>query len=686
MATKTFKRGQTLPTRTAYEERRRGRDFTFAGEQPRAEAQQPTFEEQANISTYAGPAISTPSGQLTFKDEPQRVSYIQQYEKALARSPNVVGGYSTPEGPVAYIQQDTRQQQPQQLQTTAQPEDVRRNLPVGSRIAESIFTYAKSGEKRAESFFSGGKDTGFRGFTGRVLASPVTIPSILARGYLTATPAGRKSDVIKKQRRETGGELFGVGAGLAVGYGLGRAVGVGGRALGKTKVGKSFAKLADEAAEKVFKAKVPRIKEKTDVIAVKSPAILTTDKAEVSLVAAAAQTERSFLGVKLPKRRAIFTGGQVSEVSESGVTRSVEAGRITPITRKGTGESLETGSLSLSRQITEDTSKSVSVGFYGKPGELPKTTASLDFSKRILSTPKAEITASKGTGYLINEKGIISRETPIRQLGIAYKLPVREDSGISFYKGSGLRTAKVSPQTELALKQQLTTISSPQLQLSGGRTISIPASRNEVLPRSRQISRSAVLDLRGQTTKSLALTRQKSPTILGRTTLPKQKGLLAQSISETQLQTLSSKQLVGTSQSSLQLQSPLTSQLLKSSTLQTQGRTSGVQDFFRYPKTPILPKIPLFGSIGEGYLQRGGGGKQANRYQASLLGLLSGKKQRKASTTLSGIEVRYPVGVSERLPGTRRKTKPLYLLQRGKSNNVIQGIEKQLLLKTRRRG
>ena len=58
MATKTFKRGQTLPTRTAYEERRRGRDFTFAGEQPRAEAQQPTFEEQANISTYAGPAIS----------------------------------------------------------------------------------------------------------------------------------------------------------------------------------------------------------------------------------------------------------------------------------------------------------------------------------------------------------------------------------------------------------------------------------------------------------------------------------------------------------------------------------------------------------------------------------------------------------------------------------------------------
>ena len=146
----------------------------------------------------------------------------------------------------------------------------------------------------------------------------------------------------------------------------------------------------------------------------------------------------------------------------------------------------------------------------------------------------------------------------------------------------------------------------------------------------------------------------------------------------------------------LELQSQIQPQLQQQIQLQQQTQTQKqVQRLTQFPSQPnlnfryppfLIPKIPQFSAISEGYLTRGGGGKQANRYQASLVGLISGKKQGRAATTLSGLEVRYPVGVSGRLPSTKRKTRPLYLLQKGKSNPVIKGIEKQLLLKTRRRG
>ena len=74
------------------------------------------------------------------------------------------------------------------------------------------------------------------------------------------------------------------------------------------------------------------------------------------------------------------------------------------------------------------------------------------------------------------------------------------------------------------------------------------------------------------------------------------------------------------------------------------------------------------------------------RYQASLVGLLSGKRVSRQPKVLSGIEVRYPLGVSSRLPGTRRKTRPLYLLRKGKADKSIEGIYRQFLTKTRRRG
>ena len=110
---------------------------------------------------------------------------------------------------------------------------------------------------------------------------------------------------------------------------------------------------------------------------------------------------------------------------------------------------------------------------------------------------------------------------------------------------------------------------------------------------------------------------------------------------------------------------------------------------YEYPyKTPYypIPKIPMFGNIPEGSLTYAGGGKQANRYQASLIGLVSGYKQSKAAKTLTGIEIRYPIGVTPARTGGQRKTKPLYLLAKGKGTQAIRGIERQLLYKTGRRG
>src|SRR3990167_8680101 len=127
MATQSFTRPQRDPTRATLAEKnikfyeriaeRQGgltqkqqenlnKSYTSIDAESQAQ-QDKEFNEQANISTYAGPAISTPQGQLTFKNEDQRTQYIREYEKALARNPNVIGGYSTPEGPVAYYQQDT---------------------------------------------------------------------------------------------------------------------------------------------------------------------------------------------------------------------------------------------------------------------------------------------------------------------------------------------------------------------------------------------------------------------------------------------------------------------------------------------------------------------------------------------------------------------------------------------------
>lgn len=138
-----------------------------------------------------------------------------------------------------------------------------------------------------------------------------------------------------------------------------------------------------------------------------------------------------------------------------------------------------------------------------------------------------------------------------------------------------------------------------------------------------------------------------------------------------------------TIQTQIQLQIPRTAQI--------QRQTFETPFTFRtplFPFTPIIPfpRMPLFSAIGEGELTRGKAGRALERYQASLLGLISNKRVSRQPKILSGIEIRYPVGVSARLPGRRKRNRPLYLLNRGKASKTIEGIYRQFLTRTRRRG
>ena len=540
-----IKRGQTKPDITRSLVERRGGDISqFSEESVRRAVESgritlvetqakplgdfPAFESEELLMTVAGKSdierITRQS--LTREAFLRDFGTSRSVSSANISTPQGPGRIErTPEGRQIFIPVGT----PLTLQRTAEGftrsfsgtglRDVTRQAPssliLQSRTqsraerGESMFASLQAGERRAELFFSGGRETGFRAFAGSVLALPVTVPSRAIRSGITLGTLSDKrrgqefSPFIEEQKfRTLGGTgldiaLFGFGGPIA--RGIGRGVRAVTPAPIRAFVGKGIEKgigFADITVEKlriprgrfftetkvVGGAKPPELVETTPSLSKVFPDIgLVVEERAVSTVAGKAIIQTRFgsetlqLGFKVGKPQvAVFGGtpskgtGVISEVISKDLAVAQETFILARPTRKGIEKiGIQTRSI-IARQepgvkrrlslrrfgFTEaEATKTLSLGKAFSKGKVISGSASFGTNIKVLDAPQADIFASRTQDIIIKTTGKIRGRGLSKQVLIQLKPqePPIKPFKIEKFTGKGLKEIEL-PKSVLKIQ------------------------------------------------------------------------------------------------------------------------------------------------------------------------------------------------------------------------------------------
>ncbi|KKN60160.1 hypothetical protein LCGC14_0534510 [marine sediment metagenome] len=533
-----IKRGQTKPDITRSLVERRGGDIsqfseesvrravesgriTIVETQARATEEFPAFESEELQMTVAGKSdIERARGQSI-----TRAAFLRDFGRVRGiSSPDI----STPQGPGRIVRTPEGRQifvpagTPVELQRTT--EGFTKSFAGGGlvdvttppsfsaftqapslttkEIREKAFVFAQAGERRAELFFSGGKETGFRGFAGGVLALPVTIPSQAFRSTITLADIFEKkrgrefSPFIQEQKLRT---LGGTGIDIAlIGFGgpILRGIGRGVRAVTpapiKVLVGRGIEKGINIADITVERLRIPRgrfFTQQKIVGGVKPPELVETvpslskvfpdiglvvEERAVSTVAGKAIVQTRFgsetlqLGFKIGKPQvAVFGGtpakgtGVITEVVSKDLAVAQETFILARPTRKGIEkigiqarsiiarqEPGVKGRLSLRRfGFTEaEATKTLSLGKAFSKGKVISGSASFGTNIKVLSAPQADIFASRTQDIILKPSGKIRGRGISKQVLIQLKPqePPIKPFKIEKFTGKGLKEIELS--------------------------------------------------------------------------------------------------------------------------------------------------------------------------------------------------------------------------------------------------